>query len=154
MASTVWSREGQHFPVHRVNTTLPSIYKCVIMLDLKEVVLLRGSLHSCPILEYLTYSLVSLLTNCAFVNTDKPSSSRFVSLDPARSFIISSERSFREGFPRELVHSPSYLQLALNLGRVLSLLTVRPSEYYSSQICIAALRIGSSFVFLDCRLCE
>ena len=42
-----------------VNTTLPSIYKCGIMLVLKGVVFSHDPLYCCStVLEYLTYSLV------------------------------------------------------------------------------------------------
>ena len=34
VASTIWSREGSFFPVHGVNSALPSIYKFGIMLVL------------------------------------------------------------------------------------------------------------------------
>ena len=94
------------------------------------------------VLEYLTYSFVSFLANCAFVNTDEPSGIQFASLNPAHSFVIRSERSFREGCPRELAHSPKYSQLALNLERILSLLPAQPLEYYSSRAYIAALRLN------------
>ena len=43
------------------------------------------------------------------------------SLNPAYSFVIHSEYSFRKGCPRKLAHSLSYLQRVLDLGRVLSL---------------------------------
>ena len=56
--------------------------------------------------------------------------------------VICSEFSFRKVCPRKLAHTPGHSQRALDLGRVLSLLTVRPLEYYSSQICIAALRLN------------
>ena len=85
------------------------------------------------VLEYLTYSFVSFLANCAFVNTDEPSGIRFSSVNPTHSFVIRSEHSFREGCPRELAHSLKYSQLALNLERVLSLLTAQPLEYHSSR---------------------
>ena len=54
------------------------------------------------------------------------------SLNPAHSFVICSKYSFREGCTRELAHSPSYLQQALDLERV-SLMTARPLEYYYSS---------------------
>ena len=76
---------------------------------------------------YLTSSFVSFLVSCAFVNTDEPSGTRFGSLNPAHSFVIRSEWSFRESYPRELAHSPSYSKRAFNLGRV-SLMTARPLE--------------------------
>ena len=81
------------------------------------------------------------------------------------SLVLRSECSFREGCPRELLHSPSRSKRALNMGRVL-LMTTRPLEYHISQISIAALRLNrnkiaasrygssSSFVFFTCRLCE
>ena len=56
------------------------------------------------------------------------------SLNPAHSFAIRNECSFRESCPRKLAHSLlSYLKRALNLARV-SLMTARLLEYYSSQI--------------------
>ena len=36
MAIAIGSQEEQFFPVHGVNTALPSIFKCGIMLVLKE----------------------------------------------------------------------------------------------------------------------
>ena len=58
VASTIRSREDPPFPAHGVNTTLPSIYKYVIVLTLKGVVFLHDLLNSCTILEYLTSSFV------------------------------------------------------------------------------------------------
>ena len=55
------------------------------------------------------------------------------SLNPANSFAVRSECSFRESCPRKLAHSLGYLKRALNLARV-SLMTARLLEYYRSQI--------------------
>ena len=55
------------------------------------------------------------------------------SLNPAHSFVIRSECSFREGCPRDLAHSPSYSKRALDFGRVL-LMTARLLECHSSHI--------------------
>ena len=56
MVSTIESREDPLFPSHEVNTTLPSIYKCGIMLIFKGVLFLHDPWYSCTILEYLTCS--------------------------------------------------------------------------------------------------
>ena len=122
MTSTIGSREDPLFSGHGVNTTLPSIYKCSIMLVLKGAMFLHDPLYSCTTLEYLTSKFCSFVANCAFVTQ---SSIRFSSLNPAHSFVIRSECSFREGCPQELAHIPSCLKRALNLVRVLSLLAVR-----------------------------
>ena len=45
VASTIWSREDPFFSVHGVNTALPSIYKCDIMLVLKGAVFLPEPLY-------------------------------------------------------------------------------------------------------------
>ena len=58
VASTFGSREDPLFSAHGVNTTLPSIYKFGIMLVLKGMVFLHDPLHSCTILEHMTYSFV------------------------------------------------------------------------------------------------
>ena len=58
----------------------------------------------------------------------------FASLNLAHSFVIRSECLFREGCPKELAHSPSYSPASVGLGRVLSLLTARPLEYYRSDL--------------------
>ena len=119
----------------RANTTLTSIYKCGFMLVLKVVVFLHDpSYCCCTLLKYPTYSFVSFsrvvfllhgrVDRCSIV---------VVSLNPAHSFVICSEWSFREGCPRELAHSPSCSQRVLDLGRV-SLMTTRPLEYCSNLI--------------------
>ena len=73
------------------------------------------------------------LANSLFSNTGEPSGIRVASLNPAHSFVIRSECSFRGGCPRELPHSPSYSKRVLDLGRV-PLGTARPPENYNSQI--------------------
>ena len=164
VASTIWSRENPLFPAHGVNRTLPSIYKCGNMLILKGVVCSGGPLHSCTILEYLTYSFVPSSRNMFWLHGRiEGIRKKVASLNPAHSFVICIECAFREGCPQELPLSPRCLQRVLDLRRVISLLIIRPLEYYSGQICIAALRInqykivmprGSSFISLDCRLCD
>ena len=57
------------------------------------------------------------------------------SLNLAHSFVIRSECSFRESCPRNLVYSPSYLQWALDLRRVLSF-------WPHACLSIAALRLN------------
>ena len=120
VVSTIGSREDPLFPAHGVNTTLPGIDD-VIMLVLKGVVFLHDPLYSCTILEEYLTSSFRLLADCVG------------SLNPAHSFVIHSECSFREGWPRELAHSPRYSKRVLDLGRV-SLKTARSLVYYSGQI--------------------
>ena len=50
------------------------------------------------------------------------------------------------GLSQELAHSPSYSPASVGLGRVLSLKTTRPLEYYGSHILIAALRLNQNKV--------
>ena len=90
----------------------------------------------CAALQYLIYSFLSFPANCASVIQANRVvfDSVAASLNPAHSFVIRSVCPSRKGCPRELVHSPSYLRWALELGRI-SLMIARPLEYYySSQI--------------------
>ena len=97
----------------------------------KVVVFFALSLVLLTVLEYLTYNFVFFLANCALRVV--AFETKFASLNLAHSFVICSEGSFREGCHRELVHSPSYLQRVLDLGRVLLLLTARPLEAADSR---------------------
>ena len=65
MASTIWSREDPLFlhTLAEVNSALPSIYKCGIMLVLKAVVFLREYLSDLPVLQYLASSFVTFSRN-------------------------------------------------------------------------------------------
>ena len=57
-------RGSAFFPVHGVNTALPSIYKKMWhYASIKRVVF---CLISCTAVQHLIHSFVSLLTNCAF----------------------------------------------------------------------------------------
>ena len=79
------------------NTVLPSIYKCGVMLVLKGVVLLRGTLYCCTVPNIW---VCLFLAKCVCY-TDESSVIRneFASLNLAHSFGIRSECSFREGCP-------------------------------------------------------
>ena len=72
----------------------------------------------------------SLPRELCFCCTDESSGIRnkFASLNLTHSFGICSEYSSREGCPRKLAHSPNYSQWALDLGRILSMLTARLPE--------------------------
>ena len=99
------------------NTALPSIYECGIMLILKGAVFLLDPLYCCTLPDCL------FSRELYFCYTDKSSGGiqkKSASLNLAKSSVIRSECSFRKSCPRELAHSPSYSQRALDLGRILS----------------------------------
>ena len=79
------------------------------------------------VLEYATHSFISFLANCDFITQSSDIRKKFAYLNPR--IAAASVRSRR--IVPENSRSPSYLQRALDMERGLSLLAVRPLEYYS-----------------------
>ena len=108
--------KGSVFFLYMESTQLFRESKCDIMLVFKGAVFLLHPLYCCTLPDcFFPRELCSCYTEKSVVVFK-----RNLYLNLAYGFVICSECSFRKSCPRELAHSPSYLQRSLELRRILS----------------------------------